>query len=661
MRAKSASSPLALRGFPFALLAAIAVFFLAAASASAQDAPGLTLSHAPRIAPNTAPGILAVEAQTDNLWNAARLSVTIRGPGDPSPTADPSTWPIAAEIRQELQTVGPGVNLEVPLSAESFARPGAYWAFAALTGEGDRRLEGEAWVGLIPGGITVDLATVWPVASGIHRDPEGVFVDEVLTEAVRPDAEAAGSLYALFRAVDDFPSWHQTLAIEPVLLTQLMEMADGFSQRSSAGGEIAVDEGEGAAAAADQALSLMRTVAALDNVQILPAPYAMPSLPFLGSQGWIDGRQQMQLGKRQVQEVLALPQTLDAAYPPGLELTDESLGFLSNASIDYAVASAEVAGGLAEPSSVLGAPVRVRDRQGNRLTLVFADPRLRAALVPPWDAGRFLAVLASVVTETGGGPIVAVPSSDYARPPAEFLEVVGEALGASGQIRSVTLDELLAFRPPSSRPVFLNRFAGALEGFVGQTYAERLQRTRLLVDDLAQAGKSERSPLESLNLLLFDAESRYWFAAGENPLVVNLGLTYLDRAAELTREEFEKVDVEGDKSVIVMGSSGEVPIAIINQTGYPLEARLVLRGEGLEVSGDTSRLVSLGPQENIITVPMEVTGSTGRLHVEVFLGQTRVDQDTIEVRGFSLLPILPWILISVAVLAVIVFAVLRLR
>ncbi len=661
MRAKSASSPLALRGFPLALLVAVTVLLLAAASASAQDIPSLTMSHDPILASDTTPGVLTVEAQTDALWNAARLTVTIRGPGDPSPAADPLTWPVAAEVRRELETVGPRVNLEVPLSAESLAGPGAYRAFAVLTGEGDRRVEGEAWVGLIPGGVTVDLATVWPVAFGIHRDPDGVFVDEVLIEAVRPEAEAAGSLYALFRAIDDFPSWHQTLAIEPVLLTQLGEMADGFSQRASAGGEVTVEEGEGAAAAADQTLSLMRTVAALDNVQILPAPYAMPPLPLLGRLGWIDGREQMQLGKQQVQEVLALPQTLDAAYPPGLELTDESLGFLSNASIDFAVASAEVAGGLAEPSSVLGAPVRVRDQQGNRLTLVFAHPRLRSALVAPWDAERFLAALASVVTETGGGPVVAVPSSDYALPSAEFLEVVGEALGASGQIRSVTLDELLESRPPSSRPVFLNRFAGSIEGFVGQTYAERLQATHLLVDDLAQATKSERSPLESLNLLLFEAESRYWFAAGENPLVVNLGLTYLDRAAELTREEFDKVDVEGDKSVIVMGSSGEVPIAIINQTGYPLEARLVLRGEGIEVLGDTPGLVSLGPQENIITVPLEVTGSTGRLHVEVFLGQTRVDQGTIEVRGFSLLSILPWILIGLAVLAALAFAVLRLR
>ena len=77
--------------------------------------------------------------------------------------------------------------------------------------------------------------------------------------------------------------------------------------------------------------------------------------------------------------------------------------------------------------------------------------------------------------------------------------------------------------------------------------------------------------------------------------------------------------------------------------------------------GDATRTVSLGPQENIIPVPLEVTGSTGRLHVEVFLGQTRVDQDNIEVRGFSLLSILPWILISVAVLAVLGFVVLRLR
>jgi hypothetical protein len=517
-----------------------------------------------------------------------------------------------------------------------------------------------AWLGRVSASPPpVDLATVWPLALGVQRDARGVVTGESLERAVIPDAEEEGSLYAFLTLADSLPDWHFTLAVEPLLLTQIQDMADGYT-RSQGSEQEEVGQEDQPAVFASQALTAFRTVAGLDSVQVIPMPFASPHLPLLAAEDWPDGLEQMQLGKSQLVEHLQLAATPDAAYPPGLELTTESLGYFSGASIDYALAAAETVEGLAELPENAEGPVRVRDAANNRLTLLFVNSELRRALTSDWDAGRFFAALASEMAAGKRGPFVTAPSQDYGLAPASFLDRVSNELGQNSWLETRTLAELLAARPPSTRPIFLSRYASEVQGFVSETLARRLRESRALAEDYLAAADPDRAPVDPLKLLLFQAQSRYWFARGTDPRIANQGLSFLNEADRLVREEFDKVDVVADKSVLIMGDEGEIPIAVMNRTGYPFSVTLQIEGDGLRLDGETSRKVTLGPQENVIRLPVRLNGGTGSVRVALISGSSRLEEEVVSIRAVSLRAVLPWVLgFGVVTVALAVFLLRR--
>jgi hypothetical protein len=530
-----------------------------------------------------------------------------------------------------------------------------------LTADGGKSREVRVWVGRVSAlPPAIDLALVLPAAVGVRRDPAGVFVDDVVQTAAVPKASAPGSLYAYFDTAQRFPDFHFTLGVEPLLLEQLHAQEGGFTL-SAGGKEEKVAKDSEAARNAAQAMVAFTSTAGRENVQIMPGPYALPDLTMIARDGWRDGLDQMLLGKKVVMTMLGLPDNPRGAYAPGLEMTTDSVGMFSSASMDYAVVAPDVARDLVETPTDLSQPVRARDRENGRLTLFFTDPQLRATLAAPWDANVFFATLAAELAADKKGPFVVAAADDYELPPADFLVALAEGVALSPWIHTRTLDELVAVQPPSSRPIFLSRYTGFSRGFVTQTYVDRLVATHAKVADFMGATTSDRAPLERLRLLLYTAESRYWMVRGADPAIANLGLSYLDAADAVVAGEFDKVDVAGDKSVIVMGEEGDVPVAVVNKTGYPLQVDVEVQGVGLRILGEARRRVTLGQQENILSFPVRVTGTSGTVVVKVLAGSTVVDQETIAVRAISIRSTLPWILGGVVLLGLAVGLVLWVR
>jgi hypothetical protein len=154
------------------------------------------------------------------------------------------------------------------------------------------------------------------------------------------------------------------------------------------------------------------------------------------------------------------------------------------------------------------------------------------------------------------------------------------------------------------------------------------------------------------------AESRYWFVRGVDPRIANVGLSYVRAASDLVAGEFDKVDVAGDKSVVVVGRQGDVPVAIVNRTGYPLDVRLVMSGEGVELSKAATTSVTLQPQENVFSFPARFLRDSSLLTVRVMAGTTVVDETTIRVRSISAGSVIPWVA-GVVLLLVAAFVLVR--
>ncbi len=608
-----------------------------------------------------APLDVTLVTELDGPWPEAVAVVEVRGPGRPS--AGGADWPVVAHVGESLGETNGRVQAALTLPIERLTQPGAYLVQAEIRSADGRVIRAVAWMGLVAAETpTLDLVVVWPIVSGVHRDAAGVFVDDVIQKAVVPRADAEGSLYGLFTVIDRFSTWRMTLAVEPLLLAQMRDVADGYSESDGAGGLREVGSSEQSAEFGAQAITTFRHVASLTNVQVIPGPYAMPALPILASEGWDDGWEQMQLGKMELQSTLQIAEIPDAAYPPDLDVTTDSLRAFSAASIDYVVARAEVARDLAEPIGGARHPVRVQDRENNRLTLVFVDEELRLAMAPPWDPGRFAAVLASVAADTSSsGPLVAAPANEYERPPVAYIEALGRLVTETSWIRTRTLEDVVKGSPPETRPVFLSRYGGYVDGLVARSFMEGLREAHAAVDVLDAATDSDRAPLEHLRRLLFQAESRYWFVAGVDPTVANLGLAYVEAIKTAVADEFDKVDVAGDKSVIVVGRDGEVPIAVVNQAGYPIDVQIILGGDGAEFPDGEVLEVTLGVQENIFSVPVRVSADDVELTVQVSAGGTVVDNETIRVRSIAIVPVVAWIVAIVGIVVLIGWAILRLR
>jgi len=631
-----------------AVLLGMLVLLGAAPAAGASESARVSLDVAEPLTSVDDPVEITVRGFVDEIWVDAEIQVMVYGPGRPGDETGAEmvrSWPVNALEPQQLGVVQDSFSTVVTVAPEYMVSPGAYWISASVSTPSGQMAQANAWVGRVPvDPPPIEVAMVWSSILGVHWDPDGRLVDGALEALVVPNADAPGSLYALFALPERFPSWHTTMAVEPILLSNLRGMADGFDRLEESGEFVTVGPEEELPLLSTQALSTFRRVARLESFQILPGPYAMPDLPVLAREGWEDGVEQVRLGRREAESTLSMAGAPDGAYSPGLELTTDSLKFFSKASVDYVLVAEEVARDLVEDGSAPPGPVRVRDQDNNRLTLLFADEDLREVMGPPWDPDLLLAVLAAKIADGDPGPFIVAPTDDYGLPPAYFVNRVGASLTGAEWIGTLTLDELIGSHPPATRPVFLTRYGGYLEGFVKKSYLESLRAGHASLADLSGAVPEDLALLDRLRLLMFQAEGRYWFLNSSDPDIVNLGLASVRRVQEEVAAYFDKVDVAEGKSVLVVGDEGEVPIAVVNKTKRPLDVELVVESEGLTFRGGSHIAATLGVQENIFSLPVTTKGTDAVVSVRVMAGDTLVDEGSVQVRFISARPFLPWAL-----------------
>ena len=392
---------------------------------------------------------------------------------------------------------------------------------------------------------------------------------------------------------------------------------------------------------------------------MIPTPYANPAYTLLAAERWTDGADQMRLAKSSLQQMLGLVAAPDGAYAPGLELTTQSLGYFSQASIDYVVASEEVTADLAEEPEDPLAPLRMQDLDGNRLSLLPASRHLRATVASPWDVELFLVTLAAELGSGKTGPFVVAPAEDFGIPPSSYLRSLGEQLGRLQWLKTLTLEELVEAHPPGTRPVLLSRYGAPLEGFVDQSMMESLRTTHAAFVDLDQAAGPGASWLSPIRLMLYLAESRYWMAPGTSPQVANLGLSYQDAVNRRVRAEFDKVQVVPGQAVTVPSGEGQVPVNVQNGTGYPIKVQVMMSGEGVDASDGASQTVELAPDINTVTYTVGMSGGSATVRITLVAGNTTVAAGDVQLRSVSPMWFIPWLAGGVVALAAAAWLVVR--
>ena len=568
------------------------------------------------------------------------------------------SFTIAAESLPEAARPGASqLHLPVPMTALPIF-PGAYRVTADVRSDGALVATGATWMGRVSTlADSLDLAFVWRAELGIHKDPQGRFFDKALQEA----CGSGGVLQGLAGLSARFPDWRFSLGIEPVLLTQLRDMADGFTQADGSEAGAAVSADDLAAKNAKVVLLSFAGNAEADSVEIAAAPYAAPDLGLLGTQDWRDGFSQVQLGKQELTQTLTMGLPPSGAVSPGLDLSSNSVGDYGRASIDHVLVDAGVAESLNEAPATGAVAVRVHDDANDRVTLILADKDLRALMAPPWDPAALFAGIAAVLAADDRDALVLTTQQDYVLPPQAYLDAIGAELAKDPWIRTQTMSDLLRSHPPGTRPLLLARDPVLPDGYIGQAVFAAIQSAHRAIDDLAAGADPASLTLESARRSLYVAESRWWTRAGVSPEEASAGLAYAVQAETTSKDALSKVVLDGTKDSLIWGSDGNVTLSAKNGADSTMIVELRLSGDGLDFPQGSTMTVKLKPGDNGITVPVAGTSKSRELSVQMAVGDTILGRQKASLHFLTVTDILPWAGLAALVIIIVVATIVLVR
>jgi len=615
---------------------------------------------------------LRVEGEMTRSLDGDDLVLHVRGPAGQSQVGQSGLrLPEAAKIVATLgataatgsdvaETVGVDLiadpasgmlRAEISLADTILTEPGAYLLVVQLESLGEVSASGQTWVGKAEvRDEPLDLAFIWPVSLGIHRDTDGHFFDRCLDEAVGQNAEDIGDLGGLVALSSLFPDWEFSLAPEPVLLTQLRDMADGYVSVSESGDEEEISANDPPALYAAEILAGFAALHGDQSVEVVAGPYCSADLSALASEGWRDGLQQILMGKQEIQQTLGLQTPPNGARSPDLDLTSDAVFYYAEASIDHVVVDAGLRDLLAEPVAEGTVAVRARNSANSRVTLVFADTELSHHMSYPWDAGVFSAALAAKLAAGETSALVLTPAVEFELIPREYLESIGEILDGSAWIRTLTLSGLLRAHGPDTRPVLLMPSTGNSGGYIEDSLLSAVKVAHAAVSDLGAVADTVHAPVEDAHRLLYMAQSRWWWRAETSPREASIGMDYAEEARSLAQQELEKIRLLGGGSKTIMGAEGTVDVILQNGAEYPVTVEVELAAQGMHLLQGSSVELELGPGRTEIQVPLAGGEGSQRLEVALVVGASVLGETGYDLRFVTIMTVLPWIVVAALVL-----------
>jgi hypothetical protein len=667
----------------FAVTLSLLTLFLLVApgagrAAAASSTAALTVSMDRSLSLVSDSAALTVTGDTISAVSPdATVEASVTGPATLAQITE--TNPSLAMVGEFTVTVGslsstgrPNASqLHLPIPPTSLPyTSGAYRVTVSIRTGGTLVAAGSTWMGrVLPRTAPLDVAFVWRAELGIHRDTAGRFFDTTLDDACAPAAAggastgADGSLAALAGLHTQFPDWQFSLGLEPVLLTQLRDMADGFTRADGSANGAAVSVSDPAAKNAKAVLSSLADAAGSYAVEVAAGSYADADLGLLSTQKWRDGFEQIQLGKEEITATLGLGLPPAGAFSPGLDVTSGAVGDYGQASVDHVLVDAGVVSDFNEPVAKGTVAARVHDDANDRVTLVLADSDLRKLMAPPWDASALFAGIAAVLASGGRDALVLTPDPEFALPPGAYLAAIGTELGKDSWIRTQTMAGLLRVHPPGTRPVLLTREAALPAGYIGQTIFDAIKSAHTSVDELAVGADAASAALESARRSLYIAESSWWSRKGVSPDQASAGLAYATQAQALSSGVLSKIRLTGVKASLIWGRNGQVTLTATNDSQSAITVAVHLSGKGLKFPKGEVVTVKLGPGANEIQVPVIGGSSTERLTAGLVVGATKLDEESASLRFITVTGMLPWagLAVLVIVLAVLVILLVRKR
>jgi Family of unknown function (DUF6049) len=449
------------------------------------------------------------------------------------------------------------------------------------------------------------------------RGPGGDFLAE--TPGRQPIEDALGRRGWLARTVRELDRTELRLGVAPTprLVEEIADMSNGYRR-----GDEQLTASSPEAELAGDFIARLRELLERDGVQPLLVPYSNPDLPSLAASAVDDHvGTQITLGETILNDVLGVEPDRSWIFPPGGRTNSESLELMqlsSNAGANTFFSGSSLveatdpllAGCPIEGLSVT-CPVSVSTQAGETLGYQ-ADPGLQnhlTALVRDDDdrlnLQRFFAETAMIREEQPGRTdrIVQTTLPSLWQPSTATIRTLYQGLADAPWIKTVTPEEGLALDIDRAERRIADNAATVSNELDDLDYAT-IEQAEAIVESFNSIGPPAPMYQRLLRNYLV-AESRNWWM---DDALAAQGLDFARAAAEEARAEMEKVSIEVSERITLTSRAEDIPLRVLNDTGYPVSVRFQLDSARLRFEGQQVRTFETGRTPLTIPVRADTSG-----------------------------------------------------
>ena len=460
--------------------------------------------------------------------------------------------------------------------------------------------------------IPLNFAWTWSLWEPLERAPTGAFLPGSLQVDIAPE----GRLTRTLGALELTGSAPIDLAVSSTLIDQLSRMASGYRLMEPGGGVSTVRPGTGGAADALRVLTALRAIAERPGAEIVPLPYADPSIPALLRARLVhDVAVLHRRGRNLVDSGLRVTSAPGVVRPPFSQLDPATLIRLSALGAKTVLLDPSflrVSSGFSPPSVV-----RLR-AGGNSMNAVLPDAgaNLIAATNqrdPVLAAHATLGEFAATWLELPGTPErgAAVLFPERSTLPPEFLGAFALLVTASPWLRPVTASALASLvRQPNREGVPPHR---SYRGFP-LSYLQDLMAARAGMEQFRQALPAARSQIAEMEDDLLIAESASFISTPAE------GTRFIQAVPRAIRRSYARIRVVRTPYTLA-SRNGQILVTVRNDTGYPVRAVVRLVADRrLEFVSENSLAAVLAPRSGARTFTFPVRAqTTGRIPIKILI------------------------------------------
>ena len=490
-----------------------------------------------------------------------------------------------------------------------------------------------------PPQVPLRLTLVFDTLEPPHHNPQNQFKDDELADECNSSKKNPGWYTTLLKELEKWQDMRFSVALSPILLEEMSAMSNGYTlKQASRIKRIRADSPQATDAAAT--LNGFRHMSQLSRYQLLPGSEASPDLEAMIYYRLADdAKEQLIRGRQSLKELLDANLSGKFTCPPGLNANSRVVGELGkelgrNLVLSPRLLERSREGRRLLAGATLGSPVSIEGSSGGEKRLaLFADARMQELLErlspskdPHGVAQCILAELTDLYLERAAvqrACVVVMPGSWH--PSKDVLDELLRALSGAPWLTTVTLAEnMQTIRPVSETALKIpepepNQFPN--------DYFQQVKRAEGRFNAYRKAVLPGNPNLAGLQRNVYISESDVW---RQSDRTIE-GLSYADHVISTVDNELGKVDMASVSSITLTSSRADIPLSIVNRTGYRIKAVLKFASDGLAFPGGDHKKVLLEPKENLLEIPVRVR-KKGRVRLSV---QLKADSLTLGELSFS--------------------------